>query len=261
MKDILILIKDNKTTKNKKEHLLILLDRSRKTEFPIYSLTLLVNSISKKPCKIISSEGWIENDFGLHQKRKLLKKEQEVHKKVTVEFEKNKKEALLVKKKHLFIPAIIALFLLVFFVGIPSYKSIKENKVWTKSKLENTMSSYEYYINRYPKGKYYNDALLQKEILTGVEKGNTEKLKEKQNSPLKYYDIEDIGIIEDPDGYTNVRIAGNKSSKVITTVKENEQFKIIDKTSNWWKIITKDSIIGYMHLSRIKIVRENAYGE
>ena len=176
MKDILKLIKEYKTTKYKKEHYLILLERSREMQFPVYSLVQLLESICRITVKIISSEGWIESDFGLQQKRKLLKKEQEVHKKVTAEFEKNKKKVLLVKKKHLLIPAIITVLLLIYFAVIPIFKSTEENKFWDKVCIENTMASYEYYINRYPEGKYFNDALLQKDILTREEKARQDKI-------------------------------------------------------------------------------------
>ena len=165
MNDTIRLIKEYKVTKHKKEHLLVLLERSRKVEFPIYSLIQILNSTSNIPAKIISSEGWLENDFGLQQKRKLLKKEQEAHKKVTAEFEKNKKEALFLKKKYLLIPAIIAIFLLVFFVIIPLYESFKENKVWERSKLENTIDSYYDYVILYPNGNHINEALMKMDIV------------------------------------------------------------------------------------------------
>ena len=151
MEGLLKLIKEYKTTKHKKEHLLVLLERSEKIQFPIYSLIQILNSTSKIPAKIISSEGWIEKDFGLQKKRKIIKKEQEAHKKVIAEFEKNKNEALFVKKKYLIIPAIITVLLLIYFVVIPIFKSTEENKFWEKVCIENTMSSYEYYLNRYPK--------------------------------------------------------------------------------------------------------------
>lgn len=97
MKDILKLVKEYNATKHKKEHLLVLLERSRKTEFPIYSLILLLNSINKKPPKIVSSEGWIERDVDLkieklQKERDNIEKEKENLKKAQLEFEKTLKE-------------------------------------------------------------------------------------------------------------------------------------------------------------------------
>ncbi len=75
-----------------------------------------------------------------------------------------------------------------------------------------------------------------------------------------------IALIEDSDGFTNVRKNKSVKSEIIYQVKENEVFFIdveyIDSDSNWIKVwISKDKfskyysdndITGYIHRSRIK---------
>jgi hypothetical protein len=60
--------------------------------------------------------------------------------------------------------------------------------------------------------------------------------------------------IDDPDGYTNVRSRKSASSEIITKVKEGEPFYTYAQSGDWWQIKTRDGRIGYMHVSRIKIV-------
>jgi uncharacterized protein YgiM (DUF1202 family) len=60
--------------------------------------------------------------------------------------------------------------------------------------------------------------------------------------------------IEDKDGYTNVRSSPNKSSEILTTVKEGEIFytELGSGLNTFWKVKTKGGIIGYIHQSRIR---------
>ena len=165
MKEFIKLIKEYRTTSNKKAYFLVILERSGKIQFPIYSLIQLLKSISSKPTEIISSEGWIENNNSLQQDKKVFEEEKIELKKAKKVFENNKKDNFSFKKKHLLIPAIITVLLLVFFAIIPIFKSTEENKFWDKVCIENTMSSYEYYINRYPEGKHINAALRKKGLV------------------------------------------------------------------------------------------------
>ncbi|MEM7372028.1 MAG: hypothetical protein AAF587_25655 [Bacteroidota bacterium] len=72
-----------------------------------------------------------------------------------------------------------------------------------------------------------------------------------------------FAIIQDPDGYTNVRKAPNSSSEVLVQVFENELFVVYDVVEKDWGMVSifsnpysmacqESSIEGYMHLSRIK---------
>ena len=162
MREFIKLIKEYKTTNNKKAYFLVILERSGKIRFPTYSLIQLLNSISNDPTKIISSDGWVEKKVDLQQEKKVFEEEKIELKKDKIVFENNKKDNFSFKKKYLIIPAIISVLILVFFAVIPIFKSTEENKLWDKVCIENTMSSYEYYLNHYPEGKHINEALRKK---------------------------------------------------------------------------------------------------
>ena len=66
------------------------------------------------------------------------------------------------------------------------------------------------------------------------------------NSSRGYY-------IEDPDGYSNIRADKSTSSKILSKVKSGEKIDVLDDTSNWYLIKTKEGLKGYVHKSRIKI--------
>ncbi len=173
MKEFIKLIKEYKTTKNKKSYFLVLLERSVKIHFPIYSLIQLLNSISNDSNKIISSEGWIEKDFGLKKEKKDFEKEKAELVKAKSNFKNEKQKNLLLKRSYLIIPVVVSVFLIVFFVIIPIYKSSEENKYWDRVCIENTMVSYEKYINHYPEGKHVNEALRKQDVSNEKEDENT----------------------------------------------------------------------------------------
>ena len=81
---------------------------------------------------------------------------------------------------------------------------------------------------------------------------NTETNDIKKSNPL--------GIINDPDGYTNVRADKSSSSSVIYEIyDENMRFEIIDDSGEWWKIkFDIDEypyeIIGFIHNSRVELI-------
>ncbi len=176
-------------------------------------------------------------------------------------------------KKMIVIGSILIVVIITAIYFLVVLPNKHQNILWENVQQRNNVEAFEYYMAEYPKGKNYNEAQIKRNNLIEEDKRKQEAVKQKQeqvlkekaknekhDNLLKYYDIEDIGIIDDPDGYTNVREYSNKNSKVIITVKEKEEFKIIDKTRDWWKIITKDGIIGYMHKSRINIIKEKVNG-
>lgn len=63
---------------------------------------------------------------------------------------------------------------------------------------------------------------------------------------------EQIGIIQDPDGYTNLRKDKNTASEVLQKIKSGEKVNVLDQNGDWWLIETKDGKQGYIHKSRIK---------
>lgn len=59
-------------------------------------------------------------------------------------------------------------------------------------------------------------------------------------------------LINDPDGYTNVRSGRGTSYNILGVVYEGEVFYVLDDNNDWYQIKTKNGIIGYMHKSRIR---------
>ena len=59
--------------------------------------------------------------------------------------------------------------------------------------------------------------------------------------------------IEDSDGYSNIRADKSTVSKILGKVKSGEKVDVLDDTSNWYLIKTKEGLKGYVHKSRIKI--------
>jgi len=61
------------------------------------------------------------------------------------------------------------------------------------------------------------------------------------------------GLINDKDGYTNIRDTPNKDGKIIRKINDGEEFLYVpSQCSSWWGILNPDGTYGYMHKSRIK---------
>ncbi len=58
-------------------------------------------------------------------------------------------------------------------------------------------------------------------------------------------------IINDPDGYTNLRKEKNSNSKILAKIKSGEEIDVLDKTSDWFLVKTGENQTGYVHKSRI----------
>jgi hypothetical protein len=62
------------------------------------------------------------------------------------------------------------------------------------------------------------------------------------------------GVIDDPDGYVNVRVEKNGESPVIATVKTGEPFTFErEGDDEWCKVTLASGKTGWMHLSRIRL--------
>ena len=61
-------------------------------------------------------------------------------------------------------------------------------------------------------------------------------------------------VINDPDGYTNVRQAPNGKSPIVARVDKSEFFFTNPQRGDWWKVRLGSHQEGYMHKSRIVIV-------
>lgn len=101
----------------------------------------------------------------------------------------------------------------------------------------------ESYINKYP--RYQSD--LEKNNFY-----NFSTLKDYVKYIYQKTEDDNIYIISDPDGYTNLRKNINTSSEILQKIKSGEKIDVLDQTGDWWFIQTKDGKKGYVHKSRIK---------
>ena len=62
-------------------------------------------------------------------------------------------------------------------------------------------------------------------------------------------------VIEDPDGYTNVRSGPAESFPVVARVNRGEVFTTYPQGGEWWQVRTADSRVGYMAASRIRLIQ------
>lgn len=172
MENFLKLIKEYKTTKNKNAYLLILIEKSKNIEFPIYSLLQLINTISHKPYKVFSSEGWIEEKNDLQQQKKKLEIEKAKLQKERKEFEDNKAGNIYFRSSLLGISVIIIIAVFIFYYVSQNSETISEEELWNKALIENTIASYNFFIRKYPKSKYSVLAKEKKIILKEKSKNN-----------------------------------------------------------------------------------------
>ena len=59
-------------------------------------------------------------------------------------------------------------------------------------------------------------------------------------------------IIQDPDGYTNLRKDKNTSSEILQKINSGESVTVINNTGDWFLIKTKEGTTGYVHKSRVQ---------
>lgn len=59
-------------------------------------------------------------------------------------------------------------------------------------------------------------------------------------------------IIQDLDGYTNLRKGKNTSSEILQKIKTGEEINVLDKSNDWWYIQTKSGNKGYVYKTKIK---------
>jgi hypothetical protein len=61
-------------------------------------------------------------------------------------------------------------------------------------------------------------------------------------------------VIQDPDGYTNVRRAPTTTSPIVDRVYEGDVFHTRPVDADWWQVRTSTGAVGYMHVSRIRVL-------
>jgi len=70
---------------------------------------------------------------------------------------------------------------------------------------------------------------------------------------LKMQEGEVFGIINDPDGYTNVRKEKSSKSEILFQIYEDEKFILQNNEGDWW-LIEYNGNQGYIHNSRVSII-------
>lgn len=65
-----------------------------------------------------------------------------------------------------------------------------------------------------------------------------------------------IAVINDPDGYTNVRSSQGINFPILGVIKLGEKFYAkANKANDWWQVKTQSGLIGYVHKSRIQFIQ------
>ena len=85
-------------------------------------------------------------------------------------------------------------------------------------------------------------------------KNNNNTSSKKIDNNKEEIEEEIYGVINDPDGYTNVREDKSSKSEIVFKVYKNKRFKIIDNSGNWW-LIEYNGQQGYMYKNRIDVIK------
>lgn len=65
-----------------------------------------------------------------------------------------------------------------------------------------------------------------------------------------------LAVIQDPDGFVNVRSGPDSKSDVVLKIQRDEFFTCEPSESDWWRVKDFFDNEGYMHRSRIRLVRD-----
>lgn len=60
-------------------------------------------------------------------------------------------------------------------------------------------------------------------------------------------------VIQDSDGYTNLRKEKNTISKILQKIKTGDEVSIIDVSGDWFYVSTKENNMGYVHKSKLRL--------
>lgn len=165
MQKFIYLIREYRTSKNKKAYFSVLLEKSREIQFPTYALIQLLNSINNESSKSSSNEGWLNiNRTDLKEEEKLIKKERVSLEIARKNLENDKKEEVLLKKIYIAL-AVVAVLLIVVFYIIPTYKTAEDNKLWENTIYKNTIAAYDIYLKSFPEGIHYDEAIKEKQMI------------------------------------------------------------------------------------------------
>jgi len=74
--------------------------------------------------------------------------------------------------------------------------------------------------------------------------------------PILNYGQSELGMINDPDRFVNVRADRSTDSEILFKIKENDFFLCEPTTDNWWKIDNFYGKTGFVHKSRIQLIKD-----
>lgn len=103
------------------------------------------------------------------------------------------------------------------------------------------------WIDYFESNNFYNSQKLKTYILDVYLIENKQIVK--SNSVLNQVKT---GIIKDPDGYTNLRKEKNTNSTILQKINSGDSIEVLDNSSDWFLVKTKEGKQGYVHKSRIK---------
>jgi uncharacterized protein YgiM (DUF1202 family) len=94
-------------------------------------------------------------------------------------------------------------------------------------------------------------ALLTYVIESGILIPNDKPIKQKEERTVK---AQKLAMVNDPDGWVNVRELPNTSSNVLFKLSNKQIVFIVDKTENWYRIRTEDNRFGYIYFDRLELI-------
>ncbi|MGZ8337726.1 MAG: YARHG domain-containing protein [Allosphingosinicella sp.] len=68
----------------------------------------------------------------------------------------------------------------------------------------------------------------------------------------------EAAVIDDPDGFTNVRSGPSATFPVVARINQGEVFTTYPQNGEWWQVRTADSRVGFMARSRIQVLEAAA---
>ena len=63
-------------------------------------------------------------------------------------------------------------------------------------------------------------------------------------------------MIDDPDGFTNIRAKPATNAEIVGKINTGEAFTTFEQTGPWWQVRTADGLTGFMARSRIRLLRD-----
>jgi uncharacterized protein YgiM (DUF1202 family) len=69
-------------------------------------------------------------------------------------------------------------------------------------------------------------------------------------SPLK----REYVIVDDPDGWVNLRLEPNTDSKIMARILNGTNLEVLNKTGNWFEVLTESGRTGYIFKDKVILV-------